>query len=175
MERRSVQPVHTQNGDVVVAVERGGIRAEALAVHELDQRVLLPCDDVRRRHNEAARSDPPRPLHAEPARCAEHAHDARPRREDCRRSREARIRWRHRRNLAGKRRERVDPGKRSEQLARRDNVVQMAEERRALRGVPQAGLAGDEQRDGAEHPDDDESRDGAEHETAGVVERAPRR
>ena len=82
MQWGRVQPVDAQDRDVVVTVERGCVCTEALAVDELDQGVVLTCDDVGGRNDEPAPADPAGPFDAQAAGCAEDAHHARSIRED---------------------------------------------------------------------------------------------
>jgi hypothetical protein len=173
-KRVCIEPVHSEHGDVVAGIERRGDGAQSLSIGELDERVGLPRDDVSRRDDEAARADPTGPFHAEATGGSDYAYDAVARGDHDRRLRQPRIRWRHARRLSGERREGIDSGEDSEQLTGRHEVIEPAEHRRSLGSAPQAGLAGNEQRNRTEHPDHHEPRHGAEQQPAGGVDSVSR-
>jgi hypothetical protein len=139
---------------------------------ERDERVVLSGDDVGGRDDEPGSCNPARSLDADPAGRAEHAHDTVRRALDRGILGDAGIRRLARRSRPCDRWERVDPSERVQQLPRRDDLVQAAEDERATGALPEPRLAWPEDRDRTDHPDDRQAGEGAEREPADRVERA---
>ena len=150
-------------------------RVVELAVAAVDARILHPGDDVGVRDDEVRRRRPAGAGDAEAAGAAGDAEDAAAGGADAGAREQRRIGRRHVGLGAADREERVDARDRVEQARRRHALVDLAEDARALHLLAQLPLAGQVERDRAEHPDDRSARGGAEHEPAERVEPAQRR
>ena len=164
-----------KDGDIVARVECERLGGQARAGLQLDDRVVLPGDDVCSRDDEVVSGRPAGPFDAHAARSAEDAHDARPRNPHARRVHEPRIRRSDRPGRSRDRRERIDARERVEDLLRRDDLVEPAQHRGPLRAVPQVGLPGEQQGDRADHPHDRQAGERAEAEPAERVKSADAR
>ena len=108
---------------------------------ELHDRVVLPGHDVRVGDHRPRPRDPARPLHAQPARGPEHAHDGVAGIADLRVARDRRARRRDVGRRPLERREGVEARERVEQRSRRgQELVELAEDERAL-DVARGGCA----------------------------------
>ena len=163
---------HAQDGEVVahVEVDRLGVEALALAA-QLHRGVVLPGHHVRVGDHHAVGRHPARALHAQPARGAEHAHDAAPRGAHLGVAGDRRVGRRDARVGAGDRGERVEPGQRLQQRPRRrQHLVQAGQHRRALDRLAQAGRARGVQRHGARDPHQAQAEARHQHGAAQAVE-----
>ena len=168
--------VDAQHGDVVVRVVRDDLRVvQAGAVRELDAGAVLARDDVRRGDDEVGRREPAAALDADPARLAEDADDRRGRKANGGIGGDRRAHRCRRRRRPRDRRERVDPREQVQQPARRHDLVEPTHDVRLPHGLLERRLAGQEQRGGAEHPDEHEPGARAEQRPGGGVEEAERR
>ena len=130
------------------------------------------CDHVGVRHDQAACRDPPRALDTEAARNARHPHDARGRTNDVRILREALVGRSDDRGRAEEDTNGVDPLELLQQALGREDVVDLREDRRALHGATQVGLAREVEEDGTDRPAQEHSGDETEHQPGEAVEQA---
>ena len=132
LEGPRVQPVHAQDGHVVLRVEEHDSRVAEVTVAAVDARVLRPGDDVRVRDHEIGTRRPARALDPEPAGRPGHAQDAPARGLDAWVAQQLRIRRANARLRPADRRERIDSRDRVEQTRGRDPLVDLAQDPRAL-------------------------------------------
>ena len=155
LERRRLEPVDAQHGEVVARVEGDRLGGAGPAPRRArSTRVSSwPGDHVGVGHHDARRGHPAGALDADAARGAEDLDHAVARRGHLRVARDRRPRRRHARLGSVDPRERVERAQRVEQRAgRRQHRVELAQDRRALDVAPDVGPR--LQRHRAEHPGD---------------------
>ena len=173
-KRVRLETGHAQHRDVVPRVERDRLGVERKATGSFDSGRVLPGDDVRGGHDEAASGDPAGARDSEPAGVSKHPYDAWRRLADTGPVQDCGVRRRADGERAFDREQRVDPRERMEDGRRRQQVVELANDHRALGVAAEVRLARDEQHHGAEHPDDREARRRSDQEAAGRVDCAQR-
>ena len=156
----------------LVASNATTVETNALPSGGVDSRVADPGDDVRVRHDEAARRDPARSLDAETARDPGDADDALRRAHDVGILREPLVRRGDDRRRAEEDADRIDALELLEQALGRNDVVDLGEDQRALHRAAQLGLAREVEEHGADRPAQEDAGDEAEHETGEPIEQA---
>ncbi len=145
----------------------------AAVAADLHDRVALARDHVRVGHDEAGRRDPAAALDPEPARRTEDPHDARAARPG--RPRAARIPRVGGGDVGGRpvdRRQRIEARERVEDRARRrQQLVELAQDRRVLESRSQRRRAGRLERDRADDPRDPEPDARRQHRAEQAVDR----
>ena len=169
-ERLPVQSWHAQHGDVVLRVERDDLRVEDAGIDAVDARRVDPRDDVGVRDDEAGPRDPAGALDAEPARDACHPHDAPRGARDVRVPREPGIGRGDDRGRAEEHADRVDALERLEQSLRREDLVDLTEDRRPLHGPTQVGLPGEVEQHRTDRPAEEDARREPQREAGEPVE-----
>ena len=150
------------------------VAGEQPAVVAVDPRLLDAGDDVGVRDDEPLRGDPAGALDPEPARVADHPHDAQRGPVDALRPEHGRVGRGDARRRAGEDSERVDPREGVDQPRRRQLVVQRREDAGVPRVRPQPRLAREIEEDRADRPAEREPDRGAEEAARDVVEEAQR-
>ena len=114
----------------------------------------------------------PEPSTPEAAGDSRHAHDALRRAHDVRILREPLLGRRDDRRRTEEHADRIDALELLEQPFRREHVVDLGENRRALDGAAELGLARDVQEHRTDRPAQEDARDEPEHEPGETVEKA---
>ena len=177
LQRRLVQAVDAQHRDVVVGVEVDHVGVEPRRVAaDLDRGVGLPGDHVGVGDHQPRSGDPAAALDPEAAGGAEHLHHAAAGGGDAARRDDAAGRRRHVGGRPAHRRQRVDPRERmQERPRRRQQLVELLEDRRALDVVAEHRRARRLERDRADDPRDPERhRSGQDRAEHAVDEAEPR-
>ncbi len=144
------------------------------AVVSVDVGRIDPRDDVCVRDDETRRRDPARALDAEPARVADHAHDAERSVTDAGGVEDGRVGWVDICSRAREGGERIDMRERVDQALGRKLLVERRQDRRVLGIAAELHLAGDVEKYCADGPAEHEAHDGTEYSAAHVVEHTQR-